>query len=71
MAPMICQKRLTYKRLSVKKLQILCGSDHPIWFKFCQFVVNVVINLIKELQIVFGTSNISKNNRNMEEPELI
>ena len=29
--------------IHVKKLQILCSSDRPIWFKFRQVVVNIVI----------------------------
>ena len=34
----------------VKKIPILCSSDRPIVFIFCQLVVNIVS---KELQIVF------------------
>ena len=37
-------------RFFVKKIQILCSSNHTILFKFCQFGVKIVN---KELQIVF------------------
>ena len=46
----------------VKKLQILCSSDHPILFKFRQFVVDMVIK-------VFWTSTDSNSYGNMEKLE--
>ena len=52
------------KRLFVKKLKILCNSDHPILIKFRQLVVNIVI---KELQMVFLTSTVINSNGNMTE----
>ena len=48
----------------VKKLKILCSSDHPILIKFRQLVVNIVI---KELQMVFLTSTVINSNGNMKE----
>ena len=53
----ICQKWLTL---------ILCSSDHPILFKFHQLVVQT---FIKELQVIFQTSNVSNSNGNKEELE--
>ena len=54
------------KRLFVKKLKVLHSLDHPILIKFCQFVVNIVIN---ELQMVFLTSTVINSNGNMKELE--
>ena len=54
------------KRLYVKKLKILCSSDHPILIKFRHLVVNIVI---KELQMVFLTSTVINSNGNMKELE--
>ena len=66
MAPKICQKMVKVgNNFFVKKLKILCSSDHPILFKFQQLVVKI---LIKELQN-YGMldSNISNSNGDMEE----
>ena len=49
----------------VKKLKILYSSDHPILIKFRQLVVNI----IKELQMVFLTSTVINSNGNMKELE--
>ena len=54
------------KRLFVKKLKILCSSDHPILIKFRQPVVNIGI---KELQMVYLTSTVINSNGNMKELE--
>ena len=40
------------------------SSDHPIWLEFRQLVVNIVI---KELQMIFWTSTVSKNTEKIEE----
>ena len=53
------------KRLFVKKLKILYGSDHPILIKFHQ-LVNIVI---KELQMDFLTSTVINSNENTKELE--
>ena len=66
MALTICQNVYHLKRLFVKKLKILCSSDHPILIKFRQLVVNI---LIKELQMVFLTSTVINSNGNMKELE--
>ena len=66
MALTICQNVYHLKRLFVKKLKILCNSDHPIVIKFRQLVVNIVI---KELQMVFLTSTVINSNGNMKELE--
>ena len=50
----------------LSKSSNFCNLDHPILFKFCQLVVNIVT---KELQIVFLTYAVSNNNGNMEELE--
>ena len=50
MAPTICQQMVNVVNDFVKKLQILCSSDHPILFKFHQRMVKICI---KDLQIVF------------------
>ena len=49
-----------------KKLKILYSLDHPIFIKFCQLVVNIVV---KELQMVFLTSTVINSNGNMKELE--
>ena len=54
------------KRVFVKKLKILCSSDHPILIKSCQLVVNIVI---KDLRMVFLTSTFINSNGNMNELE--
>ena len=46
----------------VKKLKILCSSDHPILFKLYHFVVNIVS---KELLIVFWISTVNNSNGNI------
>ena len=46
------------------KFRILCSSDHPILFKFCQLVVKIVN---KELHRVFRTSIVINSNGNMKE----
>ena len=58
---------LTCEMAFVKKLKIFYSSDHPILIKFRQLEVNIVI---KELQMVFLTSTVINNNRNMKELEL-
>ena len=54
------------KWLFVKKLKIVYSSDHPILIKFCQLVVNIVI---QELQMAFLTSKVINSNGNMKELE--
>ena len=48
------------------KLQIFCSSDEPISFKFHHLIVK---SIIKELQIVSETFNVSNRNGNTEEFE--
>ena len=57
---------LHVKRLFVKKLKLMHSSDYPIFIKFRQLVVNIVI---KELHMVFLTSTVINSNRNMKELE--
>ena len=52
---------LKKKKKKKKKLKVLykCSSDHPIFIKFCQHVVRIII---KELQMVFLTSTAINSN---------
>ena len=45
-----------------QKAQILLSSDHSILLEFRQLVVNIIV---KELQMVFWTSTVSKSYENM------
>ena len=57
---------LTCETAFCKKAQnFLYSSDHPILIKFRQLVVNI----IKELQMVFLTSTVINSNGNMKELE--
>ena len=66
MALTICQNVEHVKRLFAKRLKILYSSDHPIWIKFRQLVINIVI---KELQMVLLTSTVINSNGNTKELE--
>ena len=54
MAPTICQKygKQFFFFFFVKKLHILCSSDHPILFRFRQLVVNIDRNYKSEIPLV-------------------
>ena len=54
---------IIYRFLS-KKIENLCSLNHPILFKFCQFVVKIVS---QELQKVFLTYTVSNSNGNLKE----
>ena len=62
-ASVISQINNIVNMFNVKKIQILCSSDHPILSKFCQLVVKIIK---KELLIVFWTSTASNSNKKHE-----
>ena len=53
-----------FDALFIKKFKILCSIDHVILFKYCKPEVQI---LIKELQMIFQTSDIGISNSKIKD----